>query len=137
MTDLHEIAIRWLALWNGDMVLLDGLVAESVITNAVLVGQLTEEPMVGRDALGAWISQMHKAMPSVRFSVEVGPLVDGDLIALRWRVEGQHGSASVSFTGTDILRVAEEQIVEYWVNSDTSLMMTQKDGRPTWQIRLD
>ena len=119
MTDLHEIAIRWLALWNGDMVLLDGLVAESVITNAVLVGQLTEEPMVGRDALGAWISQMHKAMPSVRFSVEVGPLVDGDLIALRWRVEGQHGSASVSFTGTDILRVAEEQIVEYWVNSDT------------------
>ena len=125
MTDLHEFAIRWLALWNGDMVLLDGLVAERVVTHAVLVGQLTEEPMVGRDALGAWIAQMQAAMPSVRFSVEVGPLVDGDLIALRWRVEGQHGSALVSFTGTDILRVAEERIVEYWVNSDTSLMMAQ------------
>ncbi|WP_010219864.1 ester cyclase [Sphingomonas sp. PAMC 26621] len=125
MTDLQEIAIRWLALWNGDMALLDRLVAESVVTHAVLVGQLTEEPMVGRDALAAWIAQMQAGMPRVHFSVEVGPLVDGDLIALRWRVEGQHGSASVSFTGTDILRVAEERIVEYWVNSDTSLMMAQ------------
>ncbi len=125
MADLHDIARRWLALWNGDMDLLEGLVAETVVTHAVLVGQMAEQPMVGRDALGGWIAQMHMAMPALRFAIEVGPLIDGDLIALRWRVTGTHGTARIDFAGTDILRVAHEQIAEYWVNSDTSLMMAQ------------
>ena len=125
MTKLHDVATRWLALWNGDLTALEGLVAENVITHAVMVGQVTEAPMIGRDALGGWIGQMQAAMPALRFAVEVGPLVDGDLIALRWRVQGHHGPARVSFTGTDLLRVIDERIVEYWVNSDTSLMMAQ------------
>ncbi|MDX7952143.1 nuclear transport factor 2 family protein [Lichenihabitans sp. Uapishka_5] len=125
MASFHDIATRWLDLWNGDTTALDAIVAESVITHAVLIGQVTEEPMIGRDALGSWIAQMQAAMPALRFSVEVGPLIDGDLIALRWRVQGEHGAARVSFTGTDMLRVAGERIVEYWVNSDTSLMMAQ------------
>lgn len=125
MTNLRPIATRWLALWNGDLTALDGLVAENVITHAVMVGQVTEAPMVGREALGGWIGQMQAAMPALRFMIEVGPLVDGDLIALRWRVQGHYGPAHVSFTGTDILRVTDERIVEYWVNSDTSLMMAQ------------
>ena len=123
MTDLYETARCWLAMWNGDMTLLDELVAETVVTHAVMVGQIAEMPMVGRNALSVWIAQMHAAMPTLRFAVEVGPLIDGDLIALRWRVTGTHGTARINFTGTDILRVARGQIAEYWVNSDTSLMM--------------
>lgn len=125
MTDLHHIAHRWLAMWNGDMSLLRDLVAETIVTHAVMVGQVAETPMVGRDALGAWIAQMHTAMPSLQFAVEVGPLVDGDLIALRWRVSGTHGTARIDFAGTDILRVEHGRVIEYWVNSDTSLMMAQ------------
>lgn len=125
MATLHDIAAGWLDLWNGDMTALDAIVADGVVTHAVLVGQVTEEPMTGRDALGAWIAQTQAAIPTMRFSVEVGPLVDGDLVALRWRVEGQHGVARVSFTGTDILRIWHGRIVEYWVNNDAELMMAQ------------
>lgn len=125
MADLHETARSWLALWNGDMPLLGEIVADSVVTHAVMIGQVVKTPMVGRDALGAWIAQMHTAMPSLRFAVEVGPLVDGDLIALRWRVAGTHGMARIDFAGTDILRVEHGWIMEYWVNSDTSLVMAQ------------
>lgn len=125
MTNLREIARHWLALWNGDMPLLGEIVAESVMIHAVMVGQAVETPVVGRDALGGWIAQMHTAMPSLRFAVEVGPLVDGDLIALRWRVAGTHGTARIDFAGTDILRIEHGRIMEYWVNSDTSLMMAQ------------
>ncbi len=133
MTDLPIIAHRWLALWNGDMPLLDGLVAETIVTHAVMVGQAVEKPMIGREALGGWIVQMHAAMPTLRFSIEVGPLVDGDLIALRWRVTGIHGTARINFAGTDILRVAHGLIAEYWVSSDTPLMMAQMQAaaRPT------
>ena len=125
MTDLHDTARRWLALWNGDMTLLDDLVAETVVTHAVMAGQVAEAPMVGRDALGGWIAQMHALMPTLRFAVEVGPLVDGNLIALRWRVTARHGQVRTNFAGTDILRVAEGKVAEYWVSSDTSLMMAQ------------
>ncbi len=121
----HTIATRWLALWNGNMAALEDIVAEGVVTHADLVGQVAEVPMVGRTVLGRWIGHMHAAMPGLRFSVEVGPLVDGDLIALRWRVQGDHHAARLSFTGTDVLRVEGDRIVEYWVNSDTALMMAQ------------
>lgn len=125
MTDLRETAQRWLALWNGDMHLLGEIVAGDAVTHAVMIGQVVETPMVGRDALGDWIAQMHMAMPSLRFAVEVGPLVDGDLIALRWRIVGTHGTTRIDFAGTDILRIEHGRIMEYWVNSDTSLMLAQ------------
>lgn len=128
MTLPQIIATRWLALWNGDIAALNDVVAESVITHAILVGQVAEVPMVGRRALGGWIAQMHAATPGLRFSIEVGPLVDGDLIALRWRVQGDQNNAPLSFTGTDILRVERDRIIEYWVNSDTLLMMAQMEA---------
>ncbi len=130
MTDLHAVAHRWLALWNGDMGLLKDLVAETAVTHAVMIGQVTEMPMVGRDPLGGWIAQMHTAMPTLRFTVEVGPIVDGDLIALRWRCAGDQGAARIDFAGTDILRVEDGRIAEYWVNSDTGLMMAQMQAAP-------
>lgn len=125
MTDRHDFARRWVALWNGDMALLHDLVAEAIVTRAVMVGQTVEAPMVGRDALGGWIAHMRAAMPTLHFRIEVGTLLDGDMIALRWRVTGSHDAARISFAGTDILRTEGGQIAEYWVSSDTSLMMGQ------------
>ena len=122
---MHDIVARWLALWNGDLAALDPLVAADVVTHAVLIGQVAEAPLVGRDALGGWIARTHAAMPALRFAIQVGPLIDGDQIALRWRVAGDHGAARISFTGTDILRIADGRIAEYWLNSDTGLMLAQ------------
>ena len=64
-------------------------------------------------------------MPGLRLSIEVGLLVDGDLIALRGRVQGPHGAMRTNFTGTDILHIEDGRIVEYWANSDTLLMPRQ------------
>ncbi|MGI3902241.1 MAG: ester cyclase [Janthinobacterium lividum] len=128
MATHRDIVRRWLELWNGKAEILREIVSETIVTHAVLVGQVTEEPMTGRDALGGWIAQTHAAMPNLRFSIEVGPLVDGDLIALRWRVRGPHGAMRIDFTGTDILRIEDGRIVEYWVNSDTVLMLQQMEA---------
>ena len=78
--------------------------------------------MVGREALGDWIAQMHAAM---RFAIEVGPIVANNLIALRWRCAGDYGAARIDFTCTDILRIAHGRVAEYWVNSDTAVMLAQ------------
>jgi predicted ester cyclase len=59
-----------------------------------------------------------------------------DHLLVRWRARGTYrggmpgvpessAGAAINFTGTDILRVEGGKLVEYWVNSDTLLMMQQ------------
>lgn len=131
MPGRNEIVQRWLALWNGNLHELDTLVADEIVVHAVLVGQITEGPLVGRDALRGWIATARAMLPMVCFSVEVGPLVDGNMIAVRWRAEGPHGSARISFTGIDILRIEGGRIAELWTNADTMLMMQQAGMLPS------
>ena len=94
MPDRNDVVQRWLALWNGGLHELDTLVTDEIVVHAVLVGQIAEAPLAGREALRGWIATAQAMLPTVRFSVEVGPLVDGNMIAVRWRAEGPHGSAA-------------------------------------------
>lgn len=126
----NEVVQRWLALWNGGLHELETLVADDIVVHAVLVGQSAEAPLVGREALGGWIATARAMLPAIRFSIEVGPLVDGNMIAVRWRAEGPHGVAHVSFTGIDMLRIGEGRITEHWTNADTMLMMQQAGMLP-------
>lgn len=54
----------------------------------------------------------------LRFSTEVGPLVDGDLVAARWVARGAYGGRPVEFRGHDILRVSQDRFAGYWVVSE-------------------
>lgn len=126
-----EIVQRWLALWNGDLHELETLVDDGIVVHAVLAGQSTEAPLIGREALRGWIVTAQAMLPDVRFSIEVGPLVDGDMIAVRWRAEGTHGESGISFAGIDILRIEKGRIAEHWTNADTTLMMQQAGTLPS------
>jgi predicted ester cyclase len=68
----------------------------------------------GREALLAWITQTRSLFDDLRFSVEVGPIVDGEAVAGRWVAQGAYrgsipGSTvptgtRVRFHGNDIWR---------------------------------
>lgn len=62
-------------------------------------------PMIRRDPLAGGSVQMRKAMLGLRFAVQIWPLVDGDLVALRWQCTRNHHAARTDFAGTKILRV--------------------------------
>ncbi|HXH14706.1 MAG TPA: nuclear transport factor 2 family protein [Sphingomonas sp.] len=130
MNDKDSIVRRWLALWNGDLRQIEALVADGVVLHAALIGQPAQGPMAGREALRGWIASFQTMLPAVRFSVEVGPLVDGDMVVVRWRAQGPHGAARMDFTGTDILRILDGTIAEYWLTADTLLMMQQAGMLP-------
>jgi predicted ester cyclase len=78
---------------------------------------------------------MRSLMSDLVFSIDVGPIVDGDHLAVRWVATGHYGGGlpgagapvgtEVTFHGTDILRVSSNQVVEYWLNADTLDLMTQ------------
>ncbi|MGA2758124.1 MAG: ester cyclase, partial [Solirubrobacteraceae bacterium] len=70
------------------------------------------------------------------FDIEVGPITDGEYMVVRWKAHGTYAGGfpgtppeatgkSVTFTGTDILRVADGKLAEYWANADSLLFFQQ------------
>jgi predicted ester cyclase len=81
------------------------------------------------------IAQIRALIPDLTFTTEVGPLRDGDFLIGRWRAEGHYaggfpGAAAaagtpIAFTGTDILRLSDSRLAEYWLNADTLDLLRQ------------
>jgi len=76
-----------------------------------------------------WIQTTLALFDDVRVTVDVGPVVDGETAVLRWLFRGTCWGGiptaapgalakQIAFNGVDILRVAGDQVVEYWVSSD-------------------
>ena len=72
------------------------------------------------------IAVFRAAFPDVHFTIE-DTLVDRDMVVIRWTVRGTHhgeflGVAptgkQVTFTGINIYRIANGQIVERWAEED-------------------
>jgi predicted ester cyclase len=122
-------------LWNGDQLAAEALIAPAFRLHAALMDGGDGSAVDSPQALVSWIAQIRAIVPDLTFSIQVGPIVDADRIALRWRAEGSYAGGlpgagapsgtKVDFTGTDLLRAADGRLAEYWLNSDTLLLLTQ------------
>jgi predicted SnoaL-like aldol condensation-catalyzing enzyme len=111
-TFMHDLYRRWLGeLWNGSPSAARELVSDD------FVGHWPDREVRGRDELAAVIGETQGMFTTLGFSLEVGPVVEGDLVAARWTGRGQTADGEMSFSGNDILRVEDGQFVEYWTAS--------------------
>ena len=136
LSGLKALWQPWTALWNGELVLLDQIIAVDFLAHAAPISGSGSDQIVGRQGLGAWISGIRAAVPDLLFTSQVGPLAEGDFLSGRWAASGTYRGgmpgvpatavgSQVSFTGTDTLRVAGDQITEYWANSDMLQLLQQ------------
>lgn len=103
---------RWLdELWSGDPAVAGELV------DADFVGHWPDREVRGPAELAEIIGETQGMFTELRFTLEVGPLVDGDLLAARWTGTGQTADGPMSFFGNDILRIDGDRFVEYWTAS--------------------
>ncbi len=133
--DPAQLAESWLQLWNGGYDLADPLIAPAFRLHAALLGGGSADDVRDPGALVAWIDGMRRAVDDLTFEIEVGPLVDGDHMALRWQAHGRYAGGfpgataapgtPVAFTGTDLLRIEDGRIAEYWINSDVHVLLDQ------------
>lgn len=133
--DPEQLVDAWLNLWNGDCSGAAALIAPGFRLHAAMMDGGDGSAVDSPSALVSWIAQTRATVPDLTFAIQVGPIVDADRIALRWRAEGTYigglpgagapAGTRVDFTGTDILRLAGGRLAEYWVNSDTLLLLTQ------------
>jgi len=112
--DSRDLYRRWLdELWAGR---LD--VAGELVTSD-FVGHWPEADVHGPAGLTALVAQTREMFDELTFALEVGPLVDGDLVAARWTGTGSTPQGSISFFGNDLLRVADRRFAEYWPASSS------------------
>jgi hypothetical protein len=125
----------WLQLWNGDLDRAHEIVTPAFRVHAAMMDGGDGSAVSGADSLASWIGQTRAAFAELTFAIVVGPIVQDDILALRWSAEGTYGGgfpgagaevgAPVAFTGTDLLRATDDRFAEYWVNSDIHLLLTQ------------
>ena len=130
-----SLVTKWLTLWNGDLEIADEVIAENNRVHAAMFDGGDGSAVGGVSGMKALVTQMRSLMSDLTFSVEVGPVVDTDYVVVRWVANGHYGGGvpgaaaavgtEVTFHGTDILRIDDNRVAEYWLNADTLDLMTQ------------
>ncbi|MFJ8547266.1 ester cyclase [Streptomyces sp. NPDC093586] len=129
----------WLRLWNGDYTQAPDIISPDFKVHAALLDGGDGSSVRGADGLVAWISQTRAAFPDLRFTLQIDPLVAGHRASVRWTATGTYAGGfpgataqpgtTVTFTGTDTLRIKDGKFVEYWLNSDTLQLLNQLHAR--------
>ncbi len=127
---------RWIELWNGNLDLAEQIIHPDFEVHRIPMPHIPEG-LPGRDALVEWVKQTRSILEGLRFTVEVGPVVDGEMVAGRWFAEGSYqggipgatapAGTPVGFHGNDIWRAQDGLIREYWL-SDDLLDLSQQLG---------
>lgn len=131
----------WMGLWNGDFSAADALISPDFRIHVTLLDGSSDAALRGPSGLTGWIAQTRQLFPDIVFATVVGPLIDGDHLSGHWTATGTYAGGFpgatakpgtvVTFTGTDVLRVNGDRVLEYWLVSDTlKLMMDLGVGAP-------
>ena len=125
---------RWGELWNGDLSQAEQILASGLTVHAAMVG-VDGAAVQGARGVAGWVALLRKALGEPAFTLQVGPIIDGNLLCGRWHLQGQYAGgmpgataapgSRVDFTGTDILRIEGGLLAEYWLNSDVHVMAAQ------------
>jgi predicted ester cyclase len=137
----QALVAQWLAFWNGDLDLAKSIIAPDFALHASLLDGRPDTAIAGPAGLASWVAQSHAFFSDLRFTVQVGPIVDGDFAVVRWVAESRYRGGipgayaaigtPLRFTGTDILRIEGGKVKDYWLNADTGdLLMQLKFGQP-------
>jgi steroid delta-isomerase-like uncharacterized protein len=112
--------------WFEDLFSRGDLAAANEILSAEFVDHLTHEDERGPEELKHYVSIYRSAFPDIQDTVE-DIVAEGDKVVVRWKSSGTHqgefmGVAPtgrhVTFTGMRLFRIADNKIVESWVNID-------------------
>lgn len=92
----------------------------------------------GPAALATIVRQARALFTDARVTLDVGPIVDGELVAARWSFVGRYAGGipganapegtEATLVGADTMRIASGRIHEYWALSDGADLMAQLAG---------
>ena len=134
--DLRRLYRRWmLELWNGDLSVAAEIVTDDFVVHQARADGAASEEVRGPEAVARMVREGHAPFDELTFRIEVGPVVEGDMVAARWLGRGRYrggmpgataaAGTPVAFGGIDLLRARDGRFAEYWVSSDGLQLMAQ------------
>jgi predicted ester cyclase len=135
-SELRRLYRRWmLELWNGDLAVATELVTDDFVIHQARADGAGSDERRGPEAVVQLVRDGHAPFDGLTFEIEVGPVVEGDLVAARWAGRGRYrggmpgataaAGTPVGFGGIDLLRARDDRFAEYWVSSDGLALMGQ------------
>ncbi|MFD8937102.1 ester cyclase [Streptomyces sp. NPDC059578] len=125
---LRALHHRWSELWRGDFSHAGEILDPDFVVHQARPDGSDSESVTGPGRLLPEIEQTMAAFGDITVTVDLGPLVDGDLISARWTMRAAYTGGipratapvgtKISFSGNDILRVRDGRFVEYWTCTD-------------------
>lgn len=126
--DIATLYRRWLfEVWYGDYSGVGGIFTPG------FVGHWPSMDVHGPQGVVEQIERSRHFFDDIENTLDVGPVIDGDLIAARWTFHGSYregisGATAapgtrIGFSGQDIFRAEGGRFAEYWVVSDGLGMM--------------
>lgn len=125
----------WISFWNGHYSLASDVVAPIFKLHASLLGGQDPDSFNNPDAMTGLIEQIRTAIPDLVFTVILGPIIVDGYVVGHWNASGRYAGhfpgatveagTEVSFNGTDILRIEEGKVAEYWLVADNLSLVTQ------------
>ena len=122
------LARRWHQIFEGDLGVADGIVAEDCVYHDGPPGILS-----GPEGVKEWAIMFRDGFPDIHVTEEQF-IAEGDRVVDRFVAEAIHTGEfmgvrptcnKITFSGINIMRVADGNIVEHWVNLDALGLMQQ------------
>jgi hypothetical protein len=116
---------RWAEMWNGELEISDEIIAQSFVAHSTADAMTPPEDICDARTVRGWIQAIRSRLSGMTYRVEVGPLVDGNIVAAYWRVAGTLAAPDgtknrVIKVGTDILRIEGKRFVECWTMNNNA-----------------
>ncbi len=116
----------WASMWNGNLALADDIIADGFVAH--LTADALSPPEQIRDArsVALWVGLIRGRGVDLAYSVELGPITDGDLVVGYWRLVGFRKAADSGAllpfekVGIDILRHRDNRLVECWTMNNNA-----------------
>lgn len=113
-------------------------VVDEIVTRDVVIHSSSEE-IHGPAGVKQYVAMLRAAFPDFHMTIE-DQIADGDRVVTRWSAHGTHSGEFQgipptgkhgTMTGIDIDRIANDKVVECWVNSDDLGLLQQLGVIPT------
>lgn len=125
---------KWMEAWNGNLDLIDEIISPDFVFHPTHA-QPGQPDFNGQAGMRKMIEMSRQPFSDINFTVEIGPIAEGDLVVARWRGKGAYAGGmpgatapegtAVDFSAIDILRVRDGKFTEYWHNADDLNFMLQ------------
>ncbi|OLF17310.1 ester cyclase [Actinophytocola xanthii] len=125
---LRDLYGRWSDLWRGDFSQAEDILDPTFVVHQARPDGSDSEATTGPARLLPEIEQTMAVFGDITITVDLGPIIDGDMIAARWTMSATYegglpgatapAGTKIAFSGHDILRVSNDKFVEYWTCTD-------------------